>query len=143
VAIDSLNPSTLWVGGPHYLSTCYPPGCTAEYRYVYRSPDAGDSWENSLLRFGTCPADCGWAGISDILIKEDDSDTVLVSMNGPAVGGVNRTTDGGQTWDWYGSGNANIHVLAADPTDPEMVYKGSHACGYVDNSGRRRRRRYP
>jgi len=56
---------------------------------LYESPDLGVTW--TALHDGTWPI----LVVEDIAVDPDDSDRIFVAIDG---GGVNRTTDGGASW---------------------------------------------
>jgi hypothetical protein len=119
VAIDPNNPSVIWAGGGHETSTmtvCVP---------SYKSMDGGQTWPWSAMLCGDyCDGSTIWGcstGINDILIKPDDSDTVLISMD-PMDGQLQRTTDGGDNWAGWSSDTSS---LAVDPLYNNYMYAGS------------------
>ena len=84
IAFDPQNPSTIWVG---------------KGTYVYKSTDDGQNWVG--IQFLECyPGPCDSRG-SDILIKPDDSDSILVGTSS-FDGVLARTTDGGLSWEQSG-----------------------------------------
>ena len=117
------NPSTVWVGSGEDVGgrhVAYGDG-------VYRSKDAGTTWENLGLK--------GTEHIARIVVHPDNSDVVWVAAQGPLWNkggerGVYKTTDGGMTWnrvlgndEWTGATD-----LIIDPRDPRRVvrrYMGS------------------
>jgi len=88
---------------------------------VYRSTDGGDHWEPLGLE--------DTRHIGKILVDPRNPDVALVAAMGHAYGpsperGVYRTTDGGKTWSrvLYRGPAAGAIDLAADPTNPDLVY---------------------
>lgn len=117
VTIDPSNSNIIWVGtgennGGRHLS--FGDG-------VYRSLDAGKTWENMGLKESE--------HISDIIIHPTDSNTVWVSSQGPLWSkggqrGLFKTTNGGQTWEnvlkideWTG-----VTSLVIDSRNPDKLY---------------------
>jgi hypothetical protein len=45
--------------------------------------------------------------------------------------GVYRSLNGGKTWQHQNSGfkAPNVTCIAVDPTDPRIIYAGTHGCG--------------
>lgn len=82
---------------------------------IYRSNDGGISWQR--IDNGQLPKD---AVISDIEVKPDDSNTILVATNK----GVFRSDDGGQTWQLSNNGLPHhfVQELAFAPSQPNRVY---------------------
>jgi len=131
VAIDPQNPSTVWVGDGSNASVCYeiydPCGFNS---YVYRTIDAGGNWEKIYFYTAHCIAphyQC-YSSVNDILIKDDDSEALLVGMS-QWEGEMRRTTDGGQTWDT--ASMSSCTALASDPYDPNIIYWGKANIGQV------------
>jgi photosystem II stability/assembly factor-like uncharacterized protein len=110
IAFDPQNPSTIWVGGGSY---------------VYKSSDDGQNWVG--IQFLECyPGPCDSRG-SDILIKPDDSDSILVGTSS-FDGVLARTTDGGLSWEQLGFSTT---ALATDPNNPDVVYMGKTQIGQI------------
>ena len=88
---------------------------------IYRSKDAGGSWEKMGLE--------GTEHLSTIIVHPEDSDTVFVAAQGPLWNeggerGLYRTTDGGETWKnvlsagpWTG-----VTDIVMDPRNPDRLY---------------------
>jgi hypothetical protein len=141
VAIDPQNPSTIWAGdGKKAWGSTYNPNDPYNELpgflsfYIYKSEDGGQNWQQKYLTNLTCWQIQCQTGVSDILIKADDSDVILVSMECflNMEGELLRTTDGGVTWQTVGAGS--FTTLAADPTNPEIIYYGTARWGSVKRS---------
>ncbi len=94
---------------------------------VYRSTDAGATWTNIGL------TDSKY--ISTVIIDPKNPDVILVGVLGhPILGvglpnstrGVYKTTNGGKTWTHtlYRDDLAGISNMAADPSNPRILYAG-------------------
>ncbi len=90
---------------------------------VYRSTDAGRSWQHMGLD--------STGRIARIVIHPTNPDIVLVCALGRAYGpqqqrGVYRTTDGGRTWTraLFVDPNTGCADLAIDPGDPNTLFAG-------------------
>jgi photosystem II stability/assembly factor-like uncharacterized protein len=94
---------------------------------VYRSTDAGATWTNIGL------TDSKY--ISTVIIDPKNPDVILVGVLGhPILGlglpnttrGVYKTTNGGKTWTHtlYRDDLAGISNMAADPSNPKILYAG-------------------
>src|SRR5437870_313718 len=90
---------------------------------VYRSTDAGRSWQHMGLD--------STGRIARIVIHPTSPDIVLVCALGRAYGpqqqrGVYRTTDGGRTWirALFVDPNTGCADLAIDPGDPNTLFAG-------------------
>lgn len=117
VAIDPVNPHTVWVGtgenvGGRHVG--YGDG-------IYKSEDDGASWTNMGLKESQ--------HISKIIVHPENSDIVWVAAQGPLWSkggerGLYKTTDGGKTWkktlgddEWTG-----VTDIALDPRNPDRLY---------------------
>ncbi|MBV9169137.1 MAG: glycosyl hydrolase [Chloroflexi bacterium] len=88
---------------------------------VYRSTDAGKTWQNVGLRDSR--------HIGCIRVHPQDPDIAYVAALGHAFGpnderGVFRTTNGGQSWDrvLFKSPHAGCHDISMDPHNPRILY---------------------
>ncbi len=104
---------------------------------VFRSDDAGFTWtpifdDQAVLTVG------------DLAVHPADPNTVWVgtgeangSHNNFAGGGVYRTTDGGQTWDFLGLGETySVGRIRIDPTDPDRVFVAALGAYFGKNEQR-------
>ena len=127
IAVDPQIPSTIFVGeGTGYQRDVY----------IYKSTDGGQSWTGTALfhLFETITV-----GVSDIWIDPSDSNIIFAAVRGGTDfvamdgGGVYRSTDGGEKW--YRSPVwltiQSVTTLAYDPKDPQYLYYGTSAAGYV------------
>ncbi len=119
--LDPTNPDIVWVGTGENVSGRH----VGWGDGVYRSRDAGRSWE----RVGLAASQ----HIGKILIDPRDGQRVIVAAEGPlwSAGGergVYRTTDGGRTWTAVLSidENTGITDLEFDPSNPDVVYAAAY-----------------
>ncbi|MEM8712941.1 MAG: hypothetical protein AAGG01_18475 [Planctomycetota bacterium] len=91
VTVDPSDENTIWVGtGEAHLG-----GLSYDGTGVYRSRDAGESWEHMGLTDSS--------RIGKVLVHPEDSELVHVAVIGPRDGayggrGVHVSRDGGATW---------------------------------------------
>ena len=93
---------------------------------VYRSVDAGETWEHMGLASPT-----GQQMVGRVRIDPNDCNRVYVAAMGDPFGpsserGVFRTTDGGASWEnvLFVSDRAGAVDLVLDPDDPRTLYAG-------------------
>jgi photosystem II stability/assembly factor-like uncharacterized protein len=120
IALDSKNPSTVWVGTGErnsQRSVAYGDG-------VYKSEDGGKSWKNMGLKTSE--------HIGRIAIDPRDSNVVFVAAQGPLWSsggerGLYKTTDGGKTWKAVLtiSENTGVNEVHIDPANPDVMYATS------------------
>ncbi|MDH7514569.1 MAG: glycosyl hydrolase [Bacteroidota bacterium] len=121
VAVDPMNPHTVWVGtgeNNSQRSVSYGDG-------VYRSDDGGTTWKCMGLKRSE--------HIGRIVIHPRNSNIVYVAVQGPlwAPGGdrgLYKTTDGGKTWKAVLtiSENTGVTDVVMDPRDPEILYAAAY-----------------
>ncbi len=121
VTLDPSNPQVVWVGTGENVSGRHVGWGSG----VYRSRDAGASWEAVGLERSE--------HIGRILVHPDDGKTVLVAAEGPlwSAGGqrgVYRTTDGGATWSQVLDIDQDTGVtdLEFSPDNPDIVYAAAY-----------------
>jgi photosystem II stability/assembly factor-like uncharacterized protein len=112
--------TTLWAGTGE---TFFIRSTTALGNGVYRSTDAGRSWQHMGLD--------STGRIGRIVIHPTNPDVVLVCALGRAYGpeqarGVYRTADGGRSWTrvLFVDANTGCADLAIDPGDPQTLFAG-------------------
>jgi hypothetical protein len=117
VAVDPNNPSILWAGQDFQTASSF---------YVHKSTDGGLSWTS--FKYLQTTSGTTTTGVSDILVNRNNSQCVLVGTtyrllkNGISGNGVlARSLNGGQSWSKISGATT---ALAADPNDPDLVYKG-------------------
>ena len=119
VAVAPGSPSTLWTGDGYKTDTAF---------YVHKSIDGGSSWSRIYFLQITGGGEAT-LGASDILVNSRNSNCVLVGFQHVIGTGIlGRTTDGGLTWAKLGESTS---ALAADPNDPDLVYRGRAMAGGV------------
>jgi len=95
---------------------------------LFRSDDRGENW-TEIESFSSLPEAEGWCVPLDpplpgraraLVIDQDDPNRIWVGVE---VGGVARTTDGGDTWsvDLPGD-NPDIHMMFAHPAKPGVLF---------------------
>ncbi len=121
IALDPSNPEVVWVGTGENVSGRHVGWGSG----VYRSRDAGATWENMGLEASE--------HIGKILVHPDDSDVVMVAAEGPlwSAGGergVYRSEDGGATWTPVLTidENTGITDLEFASDDPNTVYAAAY-----------------
>jgi photosystem II stability/assembly factor-like uncharacterized protein len=118
VTIDPRNPDTVWVGtGESWMRNSVSIGDG-----IYRTQDGGDTWQNLGLR--------STERIADIRIDPRNSNTVYACVAGALWSdsldrGVNKTTDGGATWQSElpaRSPSTGCASLSLDEHNPDLLY---------------------
>lgn len=106
LVIDRHDPSTLYAGG----------------RGVYRSTNGGQQW--SPINEGLVDG-YSIAQVSVLVIDPMTPSTVYAGDDlGLGLGGIYKTTDGGQRWILQQS-LPRVLALAVDPSDPSSIYAGT------------------
>lgn len=121
IAIASSDPSIVWVGTGepnNRQSSSWGDG-------VYRSLDAGKTWQNMGLR--------DTKHIGRVVIDSRDPNIVYVAAVGHLWGpgkerGVFKTTDGGKTWNnvLFINEDTGVIDLAMDPQSPMTLYAAAY-----------------
>jgi photosystem II stability/assembly factor-like uncharacterized protein len=96
---------------------------------LYESTNLGVDW--TPLHDGTWPI----LVVNAIAVDPDDSDTIFVAIDG---GGLNRTTDGGATWDVGVPGTEGVAMQSVrfDPVSSGILYAGATSLGvYQSENG--------
>ncbi len=117
VAVAPSDSNVVWAG----TGSACPRGNVSPGDGVYRSTDAGQSWQHAGLR------EAGQIG--RIRVHPTDPDRAWVAALGHIFGpnderGVFRTTDGGRSWQkvLFVSDRAGAVDLALDPVNPRVLY---------------------
>lgn len=121
IAVSESDPNVVYVGtGEHAVR-----GVMTSYgNGVYKSTDAGKTWENLGLE--------KTRHISDIVIHPKNSDIVFVASQGTLHGsnnerGVYKSIDGGISWEkvLYINDSTGISSLSMDMNNPRILYAAS------------------
>ena len=94
---------------------------------VYRSDDAGDSWE----RVSEDKAVQGRPWYYSHLVPDPQDADTLYSMNF----GFHRSTDGGKTWHQIATPHGDNHDLWIDPANPKRMIEGNDGGACVSFNG--------
>ena len=120
LAVDPSDPNTVYVG--------------TERNGIVKTTDGGVTWER--LRNGIRHFSSGYPEVWDIAVSPANSSLVIAATldsPGPisgdyhsSVGGVYRSTDGGQSWTRSNCGLVNSRAVSVlfDPNDPAVVILG-------------------
>lgn len=87
---------------------------------VYASTDLGVNWD--ALHDGSWPL----LVVTDIAVDPGDAQTILAATDGA---GINRTTDGGATWQTEIGGGLAAQSVRFDPADADRVFVGATSLG--------------
>ena len=114
IAVDPNNPAIVWAG--------------TEREGVVKSIDGGDAWQ--VKGFVDVP------DVDAVAVKPGNSNVILVGTgdyrSGGRSGEIQKSTDGGQTWQLKYRGKSTITDFVYDPRNPNWVYAGT---GYLPNYG--------
>ena len=123
LVIDPATPSTLYLPVPPFGGPPGPEGGPPRGTLL-KSTDGGESWR--ALDTGQ------FAFFSNLLVDPKNSSTLYALAppfpapgGGPPVGGILKSTDGGESWKTIGSSlppNTNITFLAIDPAAASTIY---------------------
>ncbi|MDA8019116.1 MAG: hypothetical protein MPN21_16880 [Thermoanaerobaculia bacterium] len=150
IAIDPVDPDIIYVG------TGEPAGsCDSYYgQGVLRSIDGGDSWTllgqsdfqfQAISKMLVDPGSAGTTGATTVfaslrlgLIGSGTSQCAVAP--GSVTGGVYRSDDSGQTWTQLdlppgNGGSQQIHDMAVDPNDGNVLYVAVRGFGDQDVAG--------
>jgi photosystem II stability/assembly factor-like uncharacterized protein len=131
IEIDPHDSVRIYVGTGDWNFTGGP-----EYGWLYRSVDAGESWEPLTVTFPI-------SSVTDIVIDPADSQTIYVATGRRWVdstdrgSGIIKTTDGGATWQFMNQGLTafSISRLAINPDNTQILYAGANLYDYVQEGG--------
>jgi photosystem II stability/assembly factor-like uncharacterized protein len=114
VAIDPVNPQTIYVGAP--------------VGGLWKSTNGGTSWTTTTDHLPVI-------GVSDILIDPTNTNVIYISSGDADHSdsyscGVLKSTDGGLTWSQTGlsystSGSRMVYCLLMNPSDHTMLFAGT------------------
>ncbi|MUP44668.1 glycosyl hydrolase [Gramella sp. BOM4] len=118
IGVSESDPNVIYVGtGEHAARGVM----TSMGDGMYRSVDAGKSWEHTGLEESR--------HISDVLVHPQDPDVVFVSVQGAQYApseqrGIFKTVDGGKTWKkvLYVNEDTGASGLSMDMTNPRILY---------------------
>ena len=117
IAVAPSDENVIYVG----TGSAEPRGNTSPGRGMYRSTDAGKTWEEIGLR------EAGQIG--RVVVHPDDPDVVFVAALGNLFGrneerGVYRSSDGGATWEnvLFVNDSTGVVDVAMNPKNPRILY---------------------
>jgi photosystem II stability/assembly factor-like uncharacterized protein len=118
IEVAPSDPNVVWVGSGEANIR----GNVAEGNGIYRSTDAGETWEHVWTAEGQ---------IGTIAVHPKDPDVAFAAVLGSPFGpgperGVLRTTDGGKTWQkvLYKDQDTGASDVCFHPSNPRILYAG-------------------
>ncbi len=118
IAVAPSDPNVVWVGSGEANIR----GNVAEGNGIYRSTDAGETWERVWTAEGQ---------IGTIAVHPDNPDVAFAAVLGSPFGpgpdrGVFRTTDGGKTWQkvLYKDPDTGASDVCFHPSNPRILFAG-------------------
>jgi uncharacterized repeat protein (TIGR01451 family) len=125
IAASSSDPMTMYMG----VGTAASGGNAAQYLGVYRSTDAGQTWNPANSGISTTT-------IGALAVDPTNSQVVYATTDSTLI----KTTDGGSSWSstaWPATSGAGApFALAIDPAHPQVLYAaGSAAIGRSVDGG--------
>ncbi len=118
IAVAPSDPNVVWVGSGEANIR----GNVAEGNGIYRSSDAGETWERVWTAEGQ---------IGTIAVHPDNPDVAFAAVLGSPFGpgpdrGVFRTTDGGKTWKkvLYKDPDTGASDVCFHPSNPRILFAG-------------------
>lgn len=133
VAIHPSDPDTIWAAAYQRMRKAFGFDGGGPGSALYKSNNGGETWERHNGRGDLPDGDYGRIGISiyagdpDIVyvsIEQGTEYTASTSYENPE-GGVYRTMDGGDTWEFRSNWNPRPMYASqplVDPTDPNRIY---------------------
>jgi len=142
VALHPDDPNTVFVGMYQRLRTPYSMYSGGPNGGIFRSTDAGESWEK--LTAGLPTGETGQIDLaiyprnpSIIYAYVEASDTLPHDLSVPGPG-VYKSTDGGDSWTYLERHNSRPYYhgrIRVDPTDPNNVYVIARDFAYSRDGG--------
>jgi photosystem II stability/assembly factor-like uncharacterized protein len=118
IAVAPSDPNVVWVGSGEANIR----GNVAEGNGIYRSTDAGQTWEHVWTAEGQ---------IGTMAVHPEDPDTAFAAVLGSPFGpgpdrGVFRTTDGGRTWEnvLFANDDTGASDVCFHPSNPRILFAG-------------------
>ena len=119
IAVAPSDPNVVWVGSGEANIR----GNVGEGNGIYRSTDAGETWEHVWQAEGQ---------IGTIIVHPKNPDVAFAAVLGSPFGpgeerGVLRTTDGGKSWDkvLYVDEETGASDVCFDPSNPRILFAGT------------------
>ena len=118
IAVAPSDPNVVWVGSGEANIR----GNVAEGNGIYRSTDAGETWERVWTAEGQ---------IGTIAVHPENPDVAFAAVLGSPFGpgpdrGIFRTTDGGKTWQkvLYKDQDSGASDVCFHPSNPRILFAG-------------------
>ncbi len=118
IAVAPSDPNVVWIGSGEANIR----GNVAEGNGIYRSTDAGETWQHVWSAEGQ---------IGTMAVHPDDPDVAFAAVLGSPFGpgpdrGVFRTTDGGTTWQkvLYKDPDTGASDVCFHPSNPRILFAG-------------------
>ena len=134
--IDFINPNVL------YVETTRAGGCVFNDKVVFKSTDAGASWDDSISPPDSGCVLGGYAAFATVMAMAPlDSKTLYLGETEDEDGfySLLKSSDGGAHWAsiWnYNNGlQSDLNVVAVNPGDPATLYAGVGDAGYFTAPG--------
>ncbi len=138
IAYATSNPSVIYAGTGETFAASNLGGNGINGSGLYKSLDGGNSWAS----IPSTAEDPRFGNINRVIVHPSSEDTLMAATSTGLINptlnnldfGIQKSTDGGETWSKVFDSPTQVEQIMYDPQNPEIVYGSVNSIGMIKST---------